>query len=82
MKAVAEFIWEWRWAQMTPERPGSDRYQDTLAIVAERNGLSPRTLERRHRELRHLVEPIVDAMWNAAGTGDAVIVSWDTPPDG
>lgn len=76
LKAVCELLWELRWSQAIPESKGVDRYQETLATVAARNALSPRTLERRCVALRSMATPIVDLMWEAMGSDRRVVVEF------
>lgn len=72
---VAELLWNLHWSRQLPEQPGIDRYQDVLDAVARKHGLSPRTLERRAKDLRPLVEPIVHAMLS----DNAVKIVWELP---
>jgi hypothetical protein len=61
---VAEFLAEWRTLQALPNQKGGlDRYQQALATVADKHGMSRRTLERRYSAVSRdsMLGPIVEA---------------------
>lgn len=60
LPAVVEFIVEATLARVVhhTRTVGTDRRAEALSLVAEKYGISSRTLERRYAELRFLAEPI------------------------
>ncbi len=60
---VVEFIIEWEGARAEPRRRGAgDRRRRALQLIAQRYGTSASTLERLHRKLRWLAEPVARAL--------------------
>lgn len=81
LPAVVAFIEEWHFARdCLPRERGVDRYKEALDTVAAKHGLSPRTLERRYKELRFLAEPIAELRLSSANPPE-IVIRFGQPPD-
>ncbi|MGQ0429062.1 MAG: hypothetical protein ACT4UQ_03935 [Gammaproteobacteria bacterium] len=69
---VFAFVWLW---DRIPKRPGLDRYQEALTFTAEQFGMTARTLERRYK----LHKPVVNR-WRKQAWGNPVPYgTWPLP---
>ncbi|MCC7200706.1 MAG: hypothetical protein IT483_14430 [Gammaproteobacteria bacterium] len=67
LPAVVDFIVAAHLAKLEPVQPHRNRRTEALEAVAEKHGLSERTLERRYAELRFLAEPMARAILDGQG---------------